>query len=291
MEIERMIRMTNMLPRLNRDQRVQAAEQTVAICTAGRYIAPSGLTVKIADEIKRATDGTQVHTNVSKRPSRSGHDTVFEVTGETTFDAIQRLSSADSGHLACLNFASAKNPGGGFLSGAQAQEEALSRASALYPCLLTATEYYSRNRANKSALYLDNVIYSPLVPFFRDDLGELIEEPKLCSVLTAPAPNAGAIAQNEPHNLDKVAPTLLRRAEWVLSVAANYDLDTLILGAWGCGVFRNDPEMVASTFKTLLCAPGEYAGVYKKVVFAVFDPSREQPNLSAFTRVFQGTLK
>ena len=111
--------MTNMLPRLNRDQRVQAAKQTVAICAAGRYVSPSGRTVEIAGEIKCSVEGTQVHTNVSKRPLRNGHDTVFEVTGETTFDAIQRLSSADCGHLACLNFASAKNPGGGFLSGAQ----------------------------------------------------------------------------------------------------------------------------------------------------------------------------
>ena len=82
-----------------------------------------------------------------------------------------------------------------------------------------------------------------------------------------------------------------QRVQAAEQTVANYDVNTLILGAWGCGVFRNDPEMVASTFKTLLSAPGEYAGVFQKVVFAVFDPSREQPNVSAFTRVFQGLLK
>ncbi len=279
--------MTNIKPRLNRDQRVRAAEQTVAICATGHFVAPSGRTIDIADHTKLAVDGTVLHSSRPGNSLRPRHETRIEVTGETTFEALARLNSADSGHLACLNFASAKNPGGGFLTGAQAQEEALARASALYPCLLAAPDYYARNRASKSALYLDNVIFSPRVPFIRDDSGELIEAPILCSVLTAPAPNAGAVEQNEPHNLDKVPTVLRRRSEWVLSVASHQNVDTLILGAWGCGVFRNDPEMVATTFKEFLCGSGEFAGVFRKVVFAVFDPGHGQPNLTAFNRVFK----
>lgn len=271
---------------INRNQRIQAAEKTVAICAAGRYVAPSGHTIEIGDVVKCATEGTVLHTSLPTDPHRPRHETKFEVTDETSFAAIQRISATDCGHLACLNFASAKNPGGGFLGGAQAQEEALSRASALYTCLLTAPEYYSRNRANHSVLYLDNVIFSPNVPFFRNDTGELIENPILCSVLTAPAPNAGAVTQNEPQNLDKILPTLVRRTRWVLGVAAHHRVDTFILGAWGCGVFRNDPEMVATTFKDLLYGTGELAGVFRKIVFAVFDPGREQPNLMAFKRTF-----
>src|SRR4030095_3387218 len=120
-----------------------------------------------------------------------------EVQNETTFAALARLVGSN-GHLAGLNFASAKNPGGGFLNGSLAQEEALACASGLYPCLLQAPEYYERNRANRSALYLDLAIFSPLVPFFRNDAGTLLEKPVLASVSTAPAPNAEAIAHKEP---------------------------------------------------------------------------------------------
>src|SRR5260370_38640775 len=116
--------------------------------------------------------------------SRTAVNTNVEVANETTFRGLSRLS-ASGGHIGCLNFASAKNPGGGFLSGAQAQEEALARSSALYPCLLRAPDYYERNRANHSAIYLDLVIFSPLVPFFRDDSAALLERPALAAVITA----------------------------------------------------------------------------------------------------------
>src|SRR5947199_268996 len=130
-------------------------------------------------------------TSETKRPTR------IDVRNETTFQALARLAGSGGGHLACLNFASAKNPGGGFLNGSLAQEEALACASGLYPCLLKAPEYYESNRANRSALYLDLTRFRPLVPFFRNDGGALLEQPVLASVITTPAPNAGAIAQNE----------------------------------------------------------------------------------------------
>jgi uncharacterized protein (TIGR02452 family) len=192
------------------------------------------------------------------------------------------------GHLACLNFASAKNPGGGFLAGSLAQEEALACASGLYPCLLRIPEYYERNRANRSALYLDLAIFSPNVPFFRDDHGALQENPLLASVITAPAPNAGAIAQNEPANSQLVEPTFRRRAEMVLSIAKAHNVDRLVLGAWGCGVFRNDPRMVASIFESFLKPPGKFADVFEQVVFAVFDRSQNLGTYKAFAQQLMG---
>src|SRR6185312_12808515 len=97
-------------------------------------------------------------------------------------------------HVVALNFASAKNPGGGFLGGAKAQEEDLCRCSALYTCQLTQSAYYEVNRATSSMLYTDNIIYSPDVPFFRDDRLQLLDEPFTVSIITAPAPNAGQAA-------------------------------------------------------------------------------------------------
>ena len=119
------------------------------------------------------------------------------MNSETTGEAITRLLGRGR-HVGCLNFASAKYAGGGFLTGAQAQEEALACSSTLHPCLLKAPQYYAQNRAHRSTIYLDLIIHSPLVPFFRNDEGVLLEQPVLASVMTVPAPNAGAVMQNEP---------------------------------------------------------------------------------------------
>jgi uncharacterized protein (TIGR02452 family) len=268
--------------------RIQWANETVQICKDGAYLGPRGRTVNLAGEIERAKAGTVIYSPDTPPPypkqRRFGRARI-EVRNETTFSALQRLADGTS-HVACLNFASAKHPGGGFLSGAQAQEEALARSSALYACLLRAPDYYERNRANRSAIYLDLLIFSPLVPFFRDDSGALLETPILASVITAPAPNAGALADGEPGNMVLLEPALRRRAELVLQTAQGHGVDKLVLGAWGCGVFRNDPRMVARVFSELLSLSGPFDGAFTEVAFAVYDPSRDQVTHRAFVNVF-----
>jgi uncharacterized protein (TIGR02452 family) len=117
----------------------------------------------------------------------------------------------------------------------------------------------------------------------------LLEKPILASVITAPAPNAGAIAQNEPGNLGHVEPALKRRAELVLRIAAAHGVERLVLGAWGCGVFRNDPKVVAKIFADLLAPNGPFAPVFAQVVFAVFDRSENLATYQAFANRFKGS--
>lgn len=268
---------------------MQQAQETVKICEQGHYIGPDGRRVDITEQIARANAGTIVYSPENpplRREERRTPKIAIEVVNETTFSALRRLSRS-ARHLACLNFASAKNPGGGFLNGSQAQEEALARASALYPCLLAAPEYYERNRATRSAIYLDLAISSPLVPFFRDDSGKLLEEPIMASVITAPAPNAGAVAQNEPHNSHLIKAALLRRSELVLEIARAHEVTHLVLGAWGCGVFRNDPIVVASIFQDLLKPAGKFGDAFQKVAFAVYDRAVGQSCFRAFDDAFQ----
>ena len=198
-----------------------------------------------------------------------------DVTNESTLDAARRLG----GDLACLVFASARNPGGGFLNGAQAQEESVARASALYPCLRAAGDFYAHHRAHEDLTYSDRVIYSPHVPVFRDDKGTLLPEPYEVAFLTAAAPNRSAILRNQPERADGIPAALLRRAVRVLHVAAAHGHRRLVLGAWGCGVFGNDPALVAGTFMTALRANR----FFDHVVFAVLDRQRDTPTLAAFT--------
>ena len=98
----------------------------------------------------------------------------------------------------------------------------------------------------------------------------------------------GAIAQNERANLRHVEPTMKRRAELVLSIASSHRVDRLVLGAWGCGVFRNDPRTVAGIFAETLKSPGKFGGVFGEVVFAVFDRSENEATYRAFADQIAG---
>jgi uncharacterized protein (TIGR02452 family) len=276
---------------MKKSTRIQLAKETLDIIEAKSYRSPKGKLVTLADALRQGAQQTMLFEGSLMPPlpapmSDSGADLTIEVTNESTFVALQRLAPTSS-HLGCLNFASAKNPGGGFLSGAEAQEEALSRASGLYPSLLRQRQYYERNQTNHSSLYLDLLILSPRIPFFRDDAGSLIEDCFEATVVTAPAPNAGAVAHNEPERVGEIVPCLQRRAELVLRAFALAGTEVLVLGAWGCGVFRNDPSAVAQTFRSLLRPGGPYAKHFKQVVFAIYDPTAQGPNYLAFQNQFK----
>ncbi len=208
-----------------------------------------------------------------------------EVTPEKTGEASRRLVEKEGVEdVLALNFASAKNPGGGFLGGAKAQEEDLARCSALHACLLTQWDYYDVNRAEPSLLYTDHLIYSPGVPFFRNEQLELLERPFHVSIITSPAPNAGAALQKDPGLRPRIREVLHSRAYKVLRVAAHRGHRTLVLGAWGCGVFRNDPVEVANAFADAL---GALPGAFDRVVFAVYERGGDGPNLRAFRERFE----
>ncbi len=262
----------------SRGGKVQIAKQTLAACDAGFYVNARGVRVELAQLIDDAKAGTVLH-ELRKLPARSPQfATRISVTTESTIEALVRL--AGDRHVACLNFASAKNPGGGFLSGAQAQEESLARASALYPCLLEQPAHYDRNRANRSALYLDLAVFSPDVPFIRDDDGGWLDRPVCASVITCAAPNAGALRHHDRFDAEEVRATLYRRGAFCLAIAAHHEVDVLVLGAWGAGVFGNDPAVVADAFGAAL--RDDFAGAFAEVIFAVLPG----PNHGAFAARF-----
>jgi len=133
-------------------------------------------------------------------------------------------------------------------------------------------------------LYTDHMIYSPAVPFFRDERLDLLPAPFLVSMITSPAPNAGEHLRRDARGHAAISAALTRRAERVLRVLAHHGQRVLVLGAWGCGVFRNDPTEVATVFNNWLHAP-EYLGAFDRVVFAIYERSRDQPTVRAFQSV------
>ncbi|MFG1919026.1 TIGR02452 family protein [Micromonospora sp. NPDC048898] len=265
------------------DRLREIARQTVAIADSGRYRNGAGDEVGVGEGVRVAVAGTRLHPPdeaLAAGDAEPGGGRV-EVTDESTLRAARRLAPG----AACLVFASAKSPGGGFLSGAEAQEESIARSSALYACLRAAPEFYAFHRDQRDLRYSDRVIFSPDVPVFRDDEGSLLDQPYTTSFLTAAAPNLGAILREQPEHAAGVPAVLARRARRVLEVAAAHGRRTLVLGAWGCGVFRNDPATVADAFAYAL----REVDRFDHVVFAIRDNVPGRPVYRTFVERFPGT--
>jgi uncharacterized protein (TIGR02452 family) len=279
---------------MSRSNRAGIANETIQIIDRGWYDVHGVGRVEVHALVKACVDATLlIRPGDFEGPIAwdvpSCHLTEFDVRNETTLTAARRLV-VDRGlkRVLVLNFASAKNPGGGFLGGSQAQEESLARSSALYASLLTQPDYYTTNRACRTALYTDHMILSPEVPVLREDGGQLLPQPYVVGMLTAPAVNAGAVNDNEPANVEKVLPTMASRITKVLAVALRHGYVHLVLGAWGCGVFRNDPEAIAELFAQALRHEGRFARAFGSVNFAVLDGTPQESIFQAFQRRFAG---
>ncbi len=215
-----------------------------------------------------------------------------EVIQSKTFDAARKYE----GKVAAINFASATTPGGGVTKGATAQEECLCRSSTLYATLSNKRcwdEFYKPHRDKLNALHNDDIIWTPDVVVFKDDDYNLLDEPKKISVITCAAPNLRE-KNVDMFNVDKPLEEVIsddelfeihvKRAERIFRVAEKKGVETLIAGAFGCGAFRNNPEVVAKAWKV---ASQEFEGSnLKKIVYAIYDGPYSN-NFEVFKKIFE----
>lgn len=160
-----------------------------------------------------------------------------------TVTAIFYISSIrSSDKIAALNFASFKNPGGMFLKGSKAQEECLCMDSTLYPVLdsFRDTYYEPNKKLLNRALYTDRALYTPDVIFEND------EHAAKADILTCAAPNKYAAQKYQNVSDAENTEVLKNRLLFIRDIVNDQDIDTLILGAFGCGVFGQDPKQVAT---------------------------------------------
>lgn len=257
----------------------QLGRTAVEAARQGYYVNAHGDRVDWGDAVQAACA-----TKVSIAPifplpeaaSQGFAETRVQVTNETTLQAAQRLVERGLRPLA-LNFANGIEPGGGFLGGARAQEEVLCRSSALYATLV-GDAMYQHHRGRPLPDSTDWTIYSPDVPVFRTDAGRTLDKPWLLSFVTCAAPYAPAVGQPASREL------LRGRIRRVLEIGRAYGHEALVLGAWGCGAFGNDPHHTASDFREALEA--EFDGAFSEVVFAITDWSPGRRFLGAFRDVF-----
>lgn len=264
------------------------AETTLRIIQTGNYEV-HGKTITVKEEIGDCVFDTKTYSPealdvlVQKAAQEEGPEAKITVMHGSTIEAI--LSYRDGLKTAVLNFASAKNPGGGFMGGAIAQEESLARSSSLYASQIKDLTLYNFNKKNSTFLYSDYMIYSPGVVFWMNDEGEFLESPVLVDVITSPAPNKGAMLQHgRKKEIAELEIVFKSRMDKVFALAKSKGVERLVLGAWGCGVFKNDYENVAAYFAQLVAE--KYGRSFKEIVFAIYDRSKTKASLEIFQRVF-----
>lgn len=209
------------------------------------------------------------------QPTGSTPAAAIEVLSTDTVSALYDYAPHDC-RVAVLNFASYKNPGGKYMDGSMAQEEALCHESILYEVLSSFDDtYYARNRKNLNyGIYQHTLLYSRDVLFTRPCSN------RLADVITCAAPNLKAVSYR-PEKFEDAYAALSERAEFVIDYAYLQGAEVLILCAWGCGVFELDPDMVALAFNHALMKHS-----FRKVIFAIKAQSPTDANLTAFRRVF-----
>lgn len=276
---------------MSRDMLANIAKETVDISEKGRY-SLSGKTVNFKNEVEYTNKNTIIYKpNDLIDFDTSGlenFNTNIKVLNCSTLKAAYELLDKGFNDVAVLNFASAKNPGGGFLKGSTAQEESLARSSSLYLSLLRKKEFYDYHIANRTALYSDHIIFSPDVVFFRDDRYDLLNDFKKLSVITSPAVNYGAIIKNrEKISKKEVDNVMIKRIEKILLAALKNNKKNIVLGSFGCGVFKNNPSDVARYFDLAINKNELFKNKFENIIFAVLDKTEQKQNFRAFSIKFK----
>lgn len=272
-------------------QNIRMFKDTMSALGAGGY-AVGGHDVRIPASLAvwrevRVFPASEVQRLVARaeQPAEDGPGggCAIEVTMQDSFTAAEDLvrtssdGSQDEKPPLVLNFANPVEPGGGVTRGAQAQEEDLCRRSSLYLSIssVEAEPYYQENERAHPGLFTHNALLSPHVQVFRASDGTYLGEPFEVAVLTVAAPYVPYTATVTSAELTE---TIETRVRGMLSIAEGCGYERLVLGAWGCGAFGNDPERVAEAFRGALA---DFAG-FRIVRFAIPGPSH---NHKVFARV------
>lgn len=222
----------------------------------------------------------------NKRTVRAGKVTI--TTNRTFEAAIKMHKKHPNKKIAVLNFASATNPGGGVANGSSAQEESLCRCSTLYPVLSSQylfKNFYLLNRREHNPLHNDLVIYSPEIIICKsdDEVNKRLkrEEFVKVDVISAAAPNLRERSANIFNSISDMDlyDIHISRGKQIIEVALQNNIEILILGAFGCGAFKNNPTIVAEAYKELM---KEYAKYFDEIEFAIFCREYDKKNYYIF---------
>lgn len=278
---------------MGRDENVVIFQDTERLCKTNK---------RLIDSVRNATKGQKLIPEGMALPDvkRDLYDAPANVvvSKKRTFEAAAFYKGQKT---AVHNFASASNPGGGVERGANAQEECLCRCSGLFFSLNSPdmwTGFYIPHRNAHDPIHNDDIIYTPEVTVFKTDTAapRLMDEKDWydVDVITCAAPNLRTQPSNRYNSGDGDKAVTMKdkellalhekRLRRILDVAVMEGVDTVILGAFGCGAFSNDPEVVASAAKNVI---KDYRRAFKNIEFAVYCSPKDDRNYRIFERVIK----
>ena len=282
---------------MGRQENVEIFEDTQRMYTSNE---------RLISAIKHSIAGQQCFSGIERQWYGPEHR-IYQKLAQTEISPKRTLEAAVpyvyAGKKVCvLNFASATNPGGGVVKGSSAQEEAICRCSTLYANLKEQrmwNQFYAPHRRAHDPLHNDDCIYTPSVMVFKSDTDypQLLPEEKWYSVnvLTCAAPNLRERPSNEMNAGDGDAAAHISREDLqtlhekrmrrVLEIAWAKGNEVVILGAFGCGAFRNPPAVVAQAMKTVV---QEYRMRFETIEFAVYCGAQYDTNYRVFQQVLGG---
>lgn len=207
-------------------------------------------------------------------------DNIIRIIKNGTVECAAILFNEGKTDICMLNYASAKNPGGGFLNGQpKGQEETLCRSTGLYHCLSQprlVPIYDLARKDSRKCMYHNFIIYSPGVLAIKNWRGKLLENPFEAAIITSAAPNAKHALRHGVKQRD-INRVMDERIDAVLNTAEYYKQKNLVLGAWGTGCFGNDTRYVANSFKCSLMKRK-----FENIVFALLSDE----DIAIFKEVF-----
>ena len=278
---------------MGREENVEVFRDTEKLCKENK---------QLAESLRNSISGQKLILESDKleRPKLDifAEPAALVVSKRRTFEAASKY---EGNRIAVHNFASASNPGGGVEKGANAQEECLCRCSGLYFCLNTPKMwdgFYKPHRNAHNPIHNDDIIYTPEVVVFKTDerIPKRMEEKDWYNVdvITCAAPNLRAQPSNSYNSGDGNKAIVMqdkellalheKRLRRILDVAVLEGNDTIILGAFGCGAFENNPEVVAMASENVI---GEYLHAFKTIEYAIYCGPRDERNYETFKRVLK----
>jgi uncharacterized protein (TIGR02452 family) len=257
---------------------VELGRETIEAINRGFYLAKDGRSVNwraAVESARHQTISIPGDAELPVAPKFHSKETIIRIANIPTLSAAYELCAEDCRTLT-LNFANPNHPCGAFLRGGISQEETICRSTALYATLMGDPMYDVHNgRLLQSS---DWAILSAGVPVYRASDGTPLQEPWLVNILTSAAPYAPAVGQPEAAN------QLRQRILRILAISKHFGYTSLVLGAFGCGAFRNDVAQTARDFRIALEV--DFSNCFRQVVFAIADWSPERRFLGPFAHEF-----
>ena len=281
---------------MGREENVTVFKDTEKLCKDDK---------QLAESIRKSTAGQKLilESEHIKSPKLDvfAEPAAVTVSKKRTFEAASKYKG---NQVAVHNFASASNPGGGVVKGSSAQEECLCRCSGLYFCLNTSKMwdgFYKPHRNAHDPIHNDDIIYTPEIVVFKTDesVPKLMDEKDWykVNVITCAAPNLRIHPGNQYNTGDGNKAAVMKdkdllalhekRLRRILDVAVLEGNDTIILGAFGCGAFENNPEIVARASRNVI---QEYLYAFKTIEYAIYCSPRDERNYKIFDRVLGAVM-